>query len=219
MRKKKMKIKRVIEQILTFGIAGKMGHGSGIGYVRVAAGDPSKVVMDIDPAVQLSEVFSIGEQQYRLCDYIVFEVAGKSMEPQGIANGDFLLTKEIEGNEPVRMGEYIIIEVDPAKFDDPECDYKLRKSLITIRHNENIDTVMQVLRNQGHHQLLLEKYQKQFKDKYRKARDQYESSPLVASITYRDGEMRYSFHAREFVKYRAEIKARIETADTDWSSL
>lgn len=214
-----MRTKRIVEQILTFGLAGKMGCGNGSGYARVAAGDPSKVVMDIDPAVQLSEVFSIGEQQYSLSDYIVFEVAGKSMEPQGIANGDFLLTREIAGDEIIGMNEYVIIEVDPAKFDDPECDYKLRKSLITIGRDENIDAVMQVLREQGHHQLLLEKYRKMFKEKYMKARGQYENSPLVASITYRDGEMRYSFHSREFVKYRAEIKARIETADTDWSSL
>lgn len=214
-----MRTKRIIEQILTFGLAGKMGRGYGSGYARVAAGDPSKVVMDIDPAVQLSEVFSIGGRQYNLSDYIVFKVAGKSMEPQGIANGDFLLTREIAENELVGMNEYVIIEVDLAKFDDPECDYKLRKALITIRHGDNIDAVMQTLRERGHHQLLLEKYQKMFKEKYTKARGLYESNPLVASITYRDGEMRYSFHSREFVKYRAEIKARIETADTDWSSL
>ena len=141
------------------------------------------------------------------------------MEPQGIANGDFLLTKEIAMGELIDLNEFIIIEVDPAKFYEPECDYKLRKSLITIGRNDNIDTVMQTLRDQGHYQLLLEKYQKMFKEKYGKARGHYDNSPLVASITYRDGEMRYSFHSREFVKYRAEIKARIETADTDWSSL
>ena len=214
-----MRTKRIIEQILTFGLARKMSRGYGSGYARVAAGDPSKVVMDIDPAVQLSEVFYIGEQQYRLSDYIVFEVAGKSMEPQGIANGDFLLTKEIGEQEIIRLNDYIIIEVDPDVFDDPECDYKLRKALIAINPDDNIEQMMETLRKEGHHQLLLEKYQRLFKEKYNKTRQLYNQDTLIGSITYRDGEMKYSFHSRKFVKFRAEIKARKDVADTGWSPL
>jgi len=214
-----MRTKRIIEQILTFGLAGKMGRGYGNGYARVAAGDPSKVVMDIDPAIQLSEEFNIGNAHFKLSDYIVFEVAGKSMEPQGIADGDFLLTKEISEQEAIQYNDYIIIEVDPEVFDDPECDYKLRKALIGINSNDNLDNKMEILREMGHHQLLLEKYQRLFREKYEKARGKYNHDQLIASITYRDGEMRYSFHSRKFVKFRAEIKARKDVADTGWSSL
>lgn len=214
-----MRTKRIIEQILTFGLAGKMGCGYDIGYARVAAGDPSKVVMDIDPAVQLSEEFRIGKKSFKLSDYVVFEVAGRSMEPQGIANGDFLLAKEIGEKEAIRLNDYIIIEVDQAKFEDPECDYKLRKALIGISVNDNLEEIMETLRGEGHHQLLLEKYQQLFREKYNKARNQYGQDMLIASITYRDGEMMYSFHSRRFVKFRAEIKARKDVADTGWSSL
>ena len=214
-----MRTKRIIEQILTFGLAGKMGFGYGSGYAKVAAGDPSKVVMDIDPAVQLSEEFAINGEIFRLRDYVVFEVAGRSMEPQGIANGDFLLAKEIGEQDDIKFNDYIIIEVDPNVFDDPECDYKLRKALIAVNPNDNIEQTMESLRGLGHHQLLLEKYQRLFKEKYNIARDQYKQDSLIASITYRDGEMRYSFHSRWFVKFKAEIKARKEVADTGWSSL
>ena len=214
-----MRTKKIIEQILTFGLAGKMGRGYGSGYARVAAGDPSKLVMDIDPAVQLSEEFTINGQNFRLRDFVVFEVAGRSMEPQGIANGDFLLAKEIGEQDNININDYIIIEVDPKVFDDPECDYKLRKALIAVNPNDDIEQIMASLRGLGHHQLLLEKYQRLFRDKYYKTRDQYNQDTLIASITYRDVEMRYSFHSRRFVKFRAEIKARKEVSDTGWSSL
>jgi hypothetical protein len=214
-----MSTKRIIEQILTFGLGGRMGHHDLCGYVRVAAGDPSKVVMDINPAVQLSENFSINGRQLKLSDYVVFEVIGKSMEPQGIANGDFLLAKEIGKLDSIHLNDYIIIEVDTTRIDNPECDYKLRRALATINPSDDVDLVMESLKKQGHHQLLLDKYQQMFQEKYNKARSQYKEDILVASITYRDGEMKYSFHSRRFVKFRAEIKARIDMADTGWSAL
>lgn len=214
-----MRTKRIIEQILTFGLAGRMGHDNHCGYVRVAAGDPSKVVMDINPAVQLSENFSIDGRQLKLSDYVVFEVTGKSMEPQGIANGDFLLAKEIDIQDPINLNDYIIIEVDTEKIDDPECDYKLRRALTTINPIDDVDSVMESLKNQGHQQLLLDKYQQMFRVKYNDVRSQCKEDILVASITYRDNEMKYSFHSRRFVRFRAEIKARIDMADTGWSAL
>lgn len=218
-----MSTKRLIEQILTFGLAGKIGYENSGSYKLVAAGDPSKVVLEYDPSLQLREEFKIGNQSYHLSDYTVFRVTGSSMKPQGIVNGDFLLAKEILRSE-ISPNDYIIIEVDSEtykKYEDSSCDYKLRKALIPVMPNDSIDAIIDSLKNPEfhHNPILLVKYQDLFKEKYDRTRQLYPTEELISSVTYRDGELSYSFHPIKFVKYKAEIRARIDKLDTDWSTL
>lgn len=219
-----MRVQRIIEQILTFGLAGKMGYAGTGPYARVAAGDPSKVVMDRDASLLLPESFTVDGQSHRLEDYTVFKVAGSSMYPQGISDGDYILTQALQGDDPVALNDYIVIAVDREtykKFEDSTCDFKLRKALITITADDNIDQIIENLKGeQFHHErMLLPKYQQRFKEKYESTRKLYPNEPFVASITYRDGELFYSFHPRKFVMYKAVFRARMEKRDTDWSSL
>ena len=220
-----MRLGHIIEQILTFGLAGKMGYGNYDGpYLRVAAGDPSKVVLDRDAYLLLPEKFTVNNEPHVLEEYTVFKVAGNSMYPQGIADGDFILTKDVAKGTDIQPNTYIVIAVDREtyqKFEDSTCDYKLRKSLVTIQPGDNIDSKIEELKAEGYHhdRILLSKYQQRFKEKYEKTRALYPNEPLVSSITYRDGELFYSFHPRKFVLYKAVIRARMEKRDTDWSSL
>lgn len=215
---------KLFEQILTFGLAGKL-KGSGVsGYMSVAAGDPSKVVLDRDASLLLPESFMVDNQHYRLDTYTVFKVTGSSMYPQGISDGDFILTLDLGANDQIHFNDYIVISVDREtykKFEDSSCDFKLRKALITIDPDDNIDDKIEELKvdEYQHNRILLPKYQQRFKEKYNKTRALYHNDPLVASITYRDGELFYSFHPRKFVMYKAVFRARIEKRDTDWSSL
>ncbi len=218
------KAARVIEQILTFGLAGKLKGNDKGGYLSVAAGDPSKVVLDRDASLLLPESFIVDNNPYRLNDYTVFRVAGSSMYPQGISDGDFILTQELGTAAQVQFNDYIVIAVDREtykKFEDSSCDYKLRRALITIGVHDNIDEIVEVLKDEQyqHNRILLPKYQQRFKEKYNKTKELYPNDPLVASITYRDGELFYSFHPRRFVMFKAIFRARIEKRDTDWSSL
>ena len=218
------KTARVIEQILTFGLAGKLKGNGKDGYLSVAAGDPSKVVLDRDASLLLPESFVVDNVLHRLNDYIVFRVAGNSMYPQGISDGDFILTQELETAAQVQLNDYIVITVDREtykKYEDSSCDYKLRKALTTIDAGVNINNIIEELKGNKyqHDRIFLPKYQQRFKEKYNKTRELYPNDPLVVSITYRDGELFYSFHPRQFVMYKAMFKARIEKRDTDWSSL
>lgn len=219
-----MRTSRIIEQILTFGLAGRLGYGDSSGYELVAAGDPSKVVLDNDPSLQLREEFKIGNNDYRLSDFIVFRVMGSSMNPQGIANGDFLLSKRVLDDSPINPNEYIIIEVDRdtyKKYEDSTCNFKLRKALLPIRPNDDVDGIIESLKDPKihHNAIFLDKYQIKFKKKYSKTRELYPNDVLISSVTYRDGELFYSFHPRRLVQFKAVIKARIDKMDTDWSAL
>lgn len=219
-----MRTSRIIEQILTFGLAGRLGYGDSSGYELVAAGDPSKVVLDNDPSLRLHEHFKIGNQDYRLSDFTVFRVMGSSMNPQGIANGDFLLSERLSDDSPINPNEYIIIEVDRdtyKKYEDSTCNFKLRKALLPVSPNDDIGVIIESLKNpqMRHNAILLDKYQTKFKQKYSKTRELYPNDVLISSVTYRDGEMFYSFHPRRFVQFKAVIKARNDKMDTDWSAL
>lgn len=63
--------------------------------------------------------------------------------------------------------------------------------------------------------LLLPANQKAFEEKFSEVYKYYDpTTPMVVSVTYRDGQIRYSFHPRDLVEY--VVKFAVAKQDGDY---
>lgn len=181
-------------------------------FTSVAAGDPTLgiPVTGQNPSVNehLMEARKKGKE--------IFKVAGSSMSPENISNGDFLVCRNIaENSYNFRKGQYVIIAVDTAYYAHKGkkllYDFKLRKTLFKVKAGMTPESLIDELKK-TEDSLLLNENQKRLKRKYKETRsyEKYKDIDLILSVTYRKGEIRYSFHPVHLIEYVAETIIKVE---------
>jgi len=184
-------------------------------FIRVAAGDPAQDAYLNEWEKSFYESDNLPEEiKAEICKKS-FVVDGFSMLPEGIQNGDVLVSipvvwkKEIDFQE----GEFVIIKVDAGYYDYKEKElrfrYKLRKTLAFVSHNDTAETLIERLKRTND-DILLSENQKNLKEKLEETRgyEKYKDCDLVLSVTYRSGSLRYSFHPIELIEFVGKYCAR-----------
>lgn len=211
-----LKLKKILLNIyyFAFGKEARIDNHNSDGTVRVAAGDPSLSVttlkgLEAIPDWVLCENSRINISSYKQSENVpIFTVDGSSMSPEDISNGDKLLCRKAEANEVIDKGKFVVIAVDPEyyKFKNKELkfDYKLRRTLYRVPFGISIENLIGSLKEVTN-SIFLEENQKNLMNKYNEAIKFYGTKKeLMLSVTYRKGELRYSFHPVELITYVAE---------------
>ena len=140
----------------------------------------------------------------------IFTVEGSSMSPEDISNGDKLLCREVEADaiKLIEQGKFAVIAVDRKYYEyknkELKFDYKLRHTLFRVPVGISIEQLIDSLKKITN-SIFLEKNQKNLRSKYDEAIEFYGNErELMLSVTYRKGELRYSFHPIDLIKYVAE---------------
>lgn len=170
----------------------------------VAAGDPAQNVVADGKLVPLDEEELEGNRKQ-------FLVCGISMTPKDIDDGDRLICCPVLKNEDKQFKEgwFLVIKVDPKYYPDeyPIFEYKLRCSIAPIRKGMQVDEIINLLKSMDSQpEIWLEEYQKILREKLEKARRVYPDDSLILSCTYKNGDLRYSFHQVDAVEYIAETR-------------
>ncbi len=178
----------------------------------VAAGDPAYGSQTSDGQGPLPPFVKIGDEQVETARYMNLVVDGSSMSPERISNGDVLLCTKIGATERERLeyGKHVIVRTDadyyrkknkPVKF-----DYKLRRTICVVEAQETYENLLErLIRDNLEDSVVLECNQKALKEKFSESRKYYDySESMMLSATYRDGEIRYSFHPASLIEFRAD---------------
>lgn len=177
---------------------------------HVAAGDPAHGGMASNLPADFPIRFFLDGKEIITDRFETFVVDGSSMVPKGISNGSVLLcrpVKEADLNN-IGKGKYLIVKVDPDYYSNKNkkasFKYKLRRSLADVPENPVFSSLLQDLKK-SEDSLLKESNQKALQQKFEEVYGYYDRSrPMVLSVTYRDGHIRYSFHPKNLVAYVAE---------------
>lgn len=200
----------ILTEIFSLGLADKSNTDRL--FKSVAAGDPTLGILSsgLDTLVdeRLNEERRKGKE--------VFKVAGSSMSPEGISNGDFLVCKKTKyKSDNFKKGQYAIIAVDrdyyASKGKILKYDFKLRKTLFLVKADMTFESMISEL-EKTEDSLLLADNRKRLKDKYKdtKSYEMYKDIDMILSVTYRKGEIRYSFHPVNLIQYVAESVIKVE---------
>lgn len=185
------------------------GNSEVSGIKRVAAGDPTIGLVPLKGLEELPDNLQIGlDETINNSDYTIFEVIGSSMSPEGISNGDRLLCKEVSDEEARQIGKgvFAIIEVDPAYYEAKNKELKYGFKLRHTLYNMPVGTTFEELKNSLKGvttSIALDKNLELLKSKYNEAVGFYGDRPLMLSVTYKEGVLRYSFHPVDLIKYKA----------------
>lgn len=211
-----LKLKKILLNIyyFAFGKEARVDSHNSDGTVRVAAGDPSLSVSPVKgleaiPDRILCENSLMDISTYKFSEDVpVFTVDGSSMSPEGLSNGDKLLCRKVDAPETIGEGKFAVIAVDKEyyKFKNKELkfDYKLRRTLYRVPLGMSIDELIGSLKKVTN-SIFLEENQKNLMTKYNEAIKFYGTQKeLMLSVTYRKGELRYSFHPVDLITYVAE---------------
>lgn len=177
-------------------------------FIRVAAGDPTLDTYLNDWEQTFYNVDNLPEDIKTQNDRKSFVIDGFSMLPEGINNGDVLVSIPVNwhAKENFKEGKFVVIEVDPEyyrhKNKKMQFRYKLRKTLAFVSKEDDAEKIIAELKKNNDDILLVEN-QKNLKEKLLDARkyEEYSNIDLVLSVTYRNGSLRYSFHPITLVKY------------------
>ena len=141
---------------------------------------------------------------------LIYTVEGSSMSPEGISNGDKLLCRIVDNDtiKNIGKGKFVIIAVDPeyyqAKNKELKYDYKLRHTLFRVPLGASCDELIDSLKKVTS-SIFLEENQENLRIKYDEVVKFYGNQrELMLSVTYRKGNLRYSFHPIDLIKYVAE---------------
>ncbi|WP_288154929.1 hypothetical protein [Phocaeicola sartorii] len=187
------------------------------GTIRVAAGDPTLNVSSLKGLEMLpakvpceNSVIDISEYERLNEGALIFTVEGSSMSPEDVSDGDKLLCRRADDNiiKSIGEGKFAVISVDPeyyqAKDRELKFEYKLRHTLLRVplgvSSDELIDSLKKITNS-----IFLTENQKNLRTKYSEAIKFYgDERELMLSVTYRKGDLRYSFHPINLIKYVAE---------------
>ena len=200
----------LLRQILDFGMAdilNKDSHWKADDFC-VAAGDPVSESKNCGGHIKLVEhdEASNGDRLFVIC--------GNSMSPKGIDDGDNLFGRKFNlGVDTIYEGDFLILKVDPDYYNGktPNYDHKLRCAIMTVPKDwaeKRIIDEMKKMDSQP--EIWLSSYQKCLHEKLEKARNHYKNKDLILSCTYKNGNLRYSFHDLDYIEYRviAQIKRK-----------
>lgn len=175
----------------------------------VAAGDPAQEGYNGETETVLPETVSFDGKELNLNDFAIWTVDGYSMSPEDINNGDVLLCHPIasglRGN--IGYGKYVVIDVDPDyyafKKKTLSFQKKLRKTLMKVSPDMDVETLMCELKKVDD-SVLLPENKKRLREKFKEIKSYYKNEELMLSLTYRDGELRYSFHPVSLIAFVAD---------------
>lgn len=202
-------------QIYTFGMydqlkeAKKEGRKETFAKKVVAAGDPAQEEHKKATETVIPATVSYKGYEIKCDDFDSWVVDGYSMSPEGIDNGDVLLCKPVDSMERENMGwgKYVVIKVDTAYYDYKKkalsFQKKLRKTLMKVAGNMDIETLVQELKKIDDSVLLTEN-EKNLRKKFKDIKAYYKTEELMLSLTYREGNLRYSFHPVSLIEFVAE---------------
>lgn len=213
-----LKLKQLVSKLYHF-IFGEEVRTNGMnadGTIRVAAGDPTLSVTPLKGLELLPDRVSCENSILNISGYRqseglrIFTVEGSSMSPEDISNGDKLLCREVEADAKklIEQGKFVVIAVDReyynSKGKELKFDYKLRYTLFKVPIGISIEQLIDSLKKITN-SIFLEENQKSLRIKYDEAIGFYGNKrELMLSVTYRKGELRYSFHPIDLIKYVAE---------------
>ena len=189
---------------------------------KVAAGDPTLGIYAVEKDNSTLPIsLDYNGTEIHTNEFMLFKVEGLSMSPEGILNGDILLCKTIkwENATDFKLDKYIIIDVDKDyykwKKKNLKYAYKIRKTLMHIPAGCNADEIISSLK-ETNDDIFLSENQKCLKEKLKETRQYYKDIELCLSITYKEGNLRYSFHPINLVKAMVYYKAR-HNGNNNWS--
>jgi len=213
-----LKLNQLVSNLYHFAF-GKEVHTNGMnadGTMSVAAGDPTLSVTPLKGLEMLPDRIPCENSMLDISKYkqsenpLIFTVEGSSMSPEDISNGDKLLCREVEADaiKSIEQGKFAVIAVDreyyKSKNKELKFDYKLRHTLFRVPIGSLIEELIASLKKITN-SIFLEENQKNLRVKYDEAIEFYgKERELMLSVTYRKGELRYSFHPIDLIKYVAE---------------
>ena len=183
------------------------------GYKVVAAGNPAMAGHKKKDVPMVPESLPFNNEEIQTGDYEKYIVDGYSMFLEGIDNSDVLLCQPMNNEElnEIGFGQYVIIQVDrdyyKAKKRNLEFDSKLRKTLLRVPVGMTDDGILEGLKAIDN-SALLPQNQKQLRQKYAEIKSYYKNRELMLSKTYREGNLRYSFHPVDLIVSKVEYVVR-----------
>lgn len=207
----------ILDDVLTLGYARRSrallkGKSD---YTLVTAGDPCVFLRLQDPMPKLGKSIIYNKKVVNLSDFKVMQVLGNSMSPKEINNGDLIFAKPYNVGTEIKEGSFLIIEVDKDyykeyKHEEVYFEYKLRRSLIHVHRNMNLQDIVDSLKDIDHEEILLPRNIDNLTEKLELARRAYPTEELILSTTYKNGVMKYSLHPERLVRcvacYRAAVR-------------
>lgn len=170
----------------------------------VAAGDPASSFSSVVPDTTLPL-----DIQEKVRGLKRLKVRGSSMSPFGIAHGDIVYVGGLESG--LNRDDIVVVKVDPAVYDRPiQFNHKMRRYLMDVPKDESLESVQDRLA-EFHKDILVPEFQQRLKKKFDKTKGYYPDKDLCLSITFRNGDLRYSFHPRELVEYKVKFIVSMET--------
>ena len=193
-----IKFMKYIIDLLSFADGRSKTFAVQIDDTLVAAGDPASPILSFssDPALSL-------ELHEKVKNLRRFKVCGCSMSPFGITTGDIVYVDDLKAG--LNRNDIVIVKVDPEVYDRPVMfNHKMRRYLMNVAKDESLDSVQERLRV-FHKEILEPEFQKRLKKKFEKTKGFYPDKDLCLSITFRNGDLRYSFHPRDLVEYKVRF--------------
>ena len=184
--------------------------------LSVAAGDPTLSVTPLKGLEMLPDRIPCENSMLDISEYkqsenpLIFTVEGSSMSPEDISNGDKLLCRKVDTDAAklIGKGKFVVIAVDKKYYESKnkelKFDYKLRHTLFRVPVGISIEQLIDSLKKITN-SIFLEENQKNLEIKYNEAIGFYkDKKELMLSVTYRKGNLRYSFHPVDLIQYVAE---------------
>lgn len=177
----------------------------------VAAGDPAHAIQTSGDSDCLPPMINIGNEPVKTYEFHQFNVDGSSMSPERISNGDALLCSVVEVSDraSIPSGQYVIVKADKDYYDRKHkrvrFDHKLRRTVTLVGKQESFEQLIARLINEDlEDSVLLDDNKQALKEKFDESHRYYEDfDSMMLSVTYREGQIRYSFHPSSLIEYKA----------------
>lgn len=177
----------------------------------VAAGDPAHGVQTLSDSDCLPPIINIGNEPVKTYEFKQFNVDGSSMSPERISNGDTLLCSIVskEERKSIPNGQYVIVKTDKdyyaKKHKLVRFDHKLRRTVTLVGNQESFEQLIARLESEDlEDSILLDCNKEALKEKFEESHKYYEDfDSMMLSVTYREGQIRYSFHPSSLIEYKA----------------
>lgn len=151
-----------------------------------------------------------------------FIVAGNSMAPKGIFDTNAIACRKIEEKDSFEIPahKFVVIRVDKDWYKKhrkgASFDYKLRFTLCNIPLNAEFSEFYRVV-SESEDSVLVPENKKELKKKFDEAVKYYGTdTPLILSLTFKEGKTHYSIHPASHVEYEVVALGRL-SSDGNWN--